>query len=376
MVSSEEAQTSASYDHAGSRPLQVGQEAARDDVLARLADICKVRGIDGTPTRLGSLLGCVEDDMLIIDAALELVGEGGSRELPVEKSVRHLLRLKGKRLRPMCVALAARVGQGFSDAAREIAISAELVHAATLLHDDVVDLGDKRRGEPTARLVYGNAASIFGGDWLLVEALRRIQSTKVAGVIEHVLEVLREMLAAESLQLACRGRFDPSLRVYMRIVEGKTASLFRWALSSGGRAGGLPEDSCRALASYGDKLGVAFQIIDDLLDVAGDAAALGKSVYSDLREGKTTYPLLVALEREPKLIATVRAACEAEDDERLASAGAAVSEALARTGAIEEARAFASKLSAQAVASLSELPACVARDALEYTAIELVARGK
>ena len=188
--------------------------------------------------------------------------------------------------------------------------------------------------------------------------------------------MLREMLAAESLQLDCRGRFEPALGVYMRIVEGKTASLFRWALASGGRAGGLGDGACRALATYGDKLGVAFQVVDDLLDVAGDPAALGKNVYSDLREGKTTYPLVIALEREPKLLPVLRAACEAEDDEALAAAGAAVAEALARTGAIDEARAFALRMSAQAVASLSALPKCIAKDALEHTAIELVARGK
>lgn len=349
--------------------------AGGDDVLARLADVCNMRGVDGTPSRLGSLLGCVEDDMRVIDAALEVVSEGGSRELPVEKSVRHLLRLKGKRLRPMCVALAARVGAGFSDAAREIAVSAELVHAATLLHDDVVDLGDKRRGQPTARMVYGNAASIFGGDWLLVEALRRIHRAGVPRVMDGVLEVLNEMLGAESLQLACRGRFDPNLAVYLKIVEGKTASLFRWALAAGGRAGGLSEEACRALATFGDRLGVAFQVVDDLLDVAGDAVALGKGVYSDLREGKTTYPLLVALEREPKLLGTVRAACEAEDDAHLAAAGAEVADALARTGAIDEARAFATRLSSQAIASLVTLPKCIARDALEHTAIELVGRA-
>jgi octaprenyl-diphosphate synthase len=354
---------------------EIRPAAPNEDVLARLADVCSVRGVGGSPSRLGTLLGCVEDDMRVIDAALEIVQEGGARELPVEKSVRHLLRLKGKRLRPMCVALAARVGRGFTDAAREIAVSAELIHAATLLHDDVVDLGDKRRGEPTARVVYGNAASIFGGDWLLVEALRRIQRTGVPGVLEDLLAMLHEMLAAESLQLACRGRFDPSKTAYMEIVEGKTASLFRWALASGARAGGLSDDASRALASYGQRLGVAFQIIDDVLDVAGDAAAVGKSVFSDLREGKTTYPLLVALEREPQLLATVRAAPEAESDAQLAAIGAKVAEALARTGAIDEARAFAFKLSAQAVASLASLPPCIARDALEHTAIELVGRG-
>jgi len=361
-----------------SSPIDVRHDSAemRDDVLARLADVCSVRGVEGKPTILGQLLGCVEDDLRVIDAALEAVCAGGSREYPVEKSVRHLLRLKGKRLRPMCVALAARLGRGFDAKAELIAVSAELVHAATLLHDDVVDLGDKRRGQPTARVVYGNAASIFGGDWLLVEALRRIQRANVPGVLESVLDVLREMLAAESVQLACRGRFDPSMGIYMRVVEGKTASLFRWALAAGGRAGGLDDAGCRALATYGEKLGVAFQVVDDVLDVAGDPSALGKSVYADLREGKATYPLLIALQREPSLLPVVRAACDEVDDARLAQIGAQVAEGLGRTKAIEEARTFAARLSTQAVTALAALNPSIAKSALEHVAVELVGRAR
>jgi octaprenyl-diphosphate synthase len=361
-----------------SSPIDVRRESAapREDVLGRLADVCSIRGVEGKPTRLGELLGCVEDDLRVIDAALEAVCAGGSREYPVEKSVRHLLRLKGKRLRPMCVALAARLGRGFDARAELIAVSAELVHAATLLHDDVVDLGDKRRGQPTARVVYGNAASIFGGDWLLVEALRRIQRANVPGVLEEVLDVLREMLGAESLQLACRGRFDPSMAVYTRVVEGKTASLFRWALAAGGRAGGLDDAGCRALATYGERLGVAFQVVDDLLDVAGDPSALGKSVYTDLREGKSTYPLLIALEREPSLLPIVRAACDEVDETRLAQIGEEVAKALAQTGAISEARTFAARLSTQAVAALAPIAPSIAKSALELVAIELVGRAR
>jgi octaprenyl-diphosphate synthase len=358
-----------------SSPIDVSA-VPREDVLARLSDVCTVRGVEGKPTRLGELLGCVEDDLRVIDAALDALCASGSREYPVEKSVRHLLRLKGKRLRPMCVALAARLGSGFDASAEAIAVSAELVHAATLLHDDVVDLGDKRRGHPTARVVYGNAASIFGGDWLLVEALRRIQRANVPGVLEEVLDVLREMLGAESLQLACRGRFDPSMGTYMRVVLGKTASLFRWALAAGGRAGGLDSSACLALATYGEKLGVAFQVVDDVLDVAGDPSALGKSVYTDLREGKSTYPLLIALERERSLLPIVRSACDEVDEARLAQIGARVAEALARTGAIYEARTFATRLSGQAVAALAKIEPSIAKSALEMVAVELVGRAR
>ncbi|MFO0001365.1 MAG: polyprenyl synthetase family protein, partial [bacterium] len=115
----------------------------------------------------------------------------------------------------MCVALASRVGTGFSQTARDLAVAAELVHNATLLHDDVVDLGDRRRGAPAARVLYGNAASIYAGDWLLVEALMRVRRAGMPDLLDKALGVLAEMLAAEALQLARRGRVDTTLDDYM-----------------------------------------------------------------------------------------------------------------------------------------------------------------
>ena len=346
-------------------------------VLSVLADVCTAKSVAGKPALLGDLLFCVEADMRAIDASLEAVSRG-ERDYPVEKSVCHLLRSKGKRLRPMCVALAARLGQGFDARAELVAVAAELIHAATLLHDDVVDLGATRRGQPAAHVVYGNAASIFGGDWLLVEALRRIQRAADPGVLDEVLEVLGEMLGAESIQLACRGRFDPSVEVYMRVVSGKTAALFRWALRAGGLAGGLGEAACDALATYGEKLGIAFQITDDVLDFAGDAAHLGKALYADLREGKSTYPLLLALQRDPSLLPLLRAASSEPDDSRMAQVGAEVKFALVRTDALTDARAEAARLSSHAVAALeaSPLPPSIERRALELTAAELVGRAR
>src|SRR5262249_20100903 len=154
--------------------------------------------------------------------------------------------------------------------ARAYAVAVELVHNATLLHDDVVDLGDKRRGADTARVVYGNAASIFAGDFLLIEALRRIQAAGLPAVLDKGLDVIRQMVIAETLQLESRGRVRSSIDDYFRIVEGKTASLFQWAMFAGARAGGVSPEIEGALETYGLKLGVAFQLVDDVLDVAGD----------------------------------------------------------------------------------------------------------
>jgi octaprenyl-diphosphate synthase len=253
----------------------------------------------------------------------------------------------------MCVALAARVGSGFSAAARDLAVASELVHAATLLHDDVVDLGERRRGAPSARMIYGNAASIFAGDWLLVEALVRVRRAGLLDVLDRALGILTEMLDAEALQLDRRGKLDGTANDYMRIVQGKTASLFRWSLHAGARAGGLDDRSCRLLEIFGEKLGVAFQVTDDLLDVDGDPEKIGKELFGDLREGKATYPLSLVLDRRAGLREELAAALDAG-----AVGGdlaGRVAMAMRETGAIEDTRKLAESLVAEAEKALSEL---------------------
>src|SRR5262249_38017531 len=158
----------------GARSMAVTLPSKRSespDVMARLGELCQLRGLPGLADRLQLLGEIAGEDLMWCEAELEALPRYQS---PVFSSATHLLDLGGKRLRPLCVALAARAGIGFGPAARELAVAVELVHSATLLHDDVVDLGTMRRGAPTARAVYGNAASIFAGDWLLIEALRRV----------------------------------------------------------------------------------------------------------------------------------------------------------------------------------------------------------
>jgi octaprenyl-diphosphate synthase len=346
-------------------------DSAWGGVLTRLDSVGNMLGAP-LERPLTGVLAEVDADIQAVERALAAVDPSG--EAPVEECVRHLLQLRGKRLRPMCVALAARTGSGSSPAARELATAAELVHAATLLHDDVVDLGDRRRGAPTARLLYGNAASIFGGDWLLVEAIRRIQAAGVPGLLDEALDVLRAMLEAESLQLARRGVLDVNRAAYLRVAEGKTASLFRWALLAGARAGGASEDAERGLARFGDRIGVAFQVIDDVLDLAGEPTATGKSLYADLAEGKMAFPLVVALERNPVLGALLESL--AQESEPSGSALAEVARAVAATGAVDEGRTFARSLANEAVQSLAAVPACPAKEALVSAAAQLFARDR
>lgn len=335
--------------------------ATASQVLPRLERTLEGRGHDALALRLAGLQGLIGSDLAEVEDALR---RPRPSDTPAHRSAGHLLHLDGKRLRPACLSLAARTGSGFGTAARDLAIAVELVHNATLLHDDVVDLGDVRRGAPTARVVYGNAASIFAGDLLLVEALERIQSAGIPGLIDRAFAVLKEMIDAESLQLANRGRVRGIAADYFRVVEGKTASLFGWALFAGGKAGGATDAACEALEKYGRLLGVAFQVVDDTLDVAGASEVVGKSVLSDLREGKITWPVMRALEREPALAARVERELVPDGTELPAGLASAVAAAVRRADSVEEARALASKLCADARASLATLPPSDAREAL------------
>jgi octaprenyl-diphosphate synthase len=335
-------------------------------LLGRLGNVCRDRGLSGLAGRLGALGEWIGDDLAGFEDELATLPRG---RRVVQASAHHLLDLGGKHLRPMCVALAAKVGTGFSPAGRQLAIAVELVHSATLLHDDVVDLGEARRGAPAARVVYGNAASIFAGDWLLVEALRRIRRAGIDDLLDDMLEVIEEMILAESIQLEHRGRINPAVRDYLRVVEGKTASLFRWAMRAGARVGGLDESGARALERFGFHLGVAFQLVDDLLDVDGDASATGKALFADLREGKITYPILMAIERDPALLPVLQAWIARPEGE--STRGPTLSQILGSvrdTGALEVCRDLARARADEAVSALSGLPEGPGRTALAAVA--------
>jgi octaprenyl-diphosphate synthase len=335
------------------------------DVLGGLQATAAARGLPALADHLAALADLVGSDLAWCETALRQLDELGT-PTAVARSARHLLELGGKRLRPLCVALAARAGHGFGAAAAALALAVELVHSATLLHDDVVDVGATRRGAPAARVLYGNAASIFAGDWLLVEALRRVRTAAVPGALDRLLETLAQMILAESTQLDRRGLIVADRVAYFRVVEGKTASLFRWALWSGGRAGGLDELACRALERYGHHLGVAFQAVDDLLDLTGAPATLGKQLFADLAEGKMTYPVIVALERDPGLRGALERGAAPEE----------IAAAVVQAGGVDAGRALARAHVAEAVGCLAALPPSPARAALATVAEAAIARDR
>ena len=331
------------------------------DVLTSLQAVCDSQGLADLSAHLADLADLVQWDMTALERGIQSVPAG---ESVVHKSAHHLLEVAGKRLRPMCVVLASRLGAGLDEKTREFGVAVELVHCATLLHDDVVDAGDQRRGVPAARTLYGNAASIFAGDWLLVDALRRVRSAEMPDVLSRLLDIIDEMIFAEAIQLENRGKVDARMRTYMQVVEGKTAALFRWAMFAGARAGGLDQAACEALESYGLHLGVAFQLIDDHLDYAGDLASIGKAPFSDLREGKMTHPVIVALERDPSLRSVLEDIVQSPEDEVSEEAKARLVAGLHETGALASTRDLAISEADAACEALKGLPDSRAKNAL------------
>lgn len=350
-------------------PTTAAVQADPPDLLRRLQSLCRGRELGALAARLAELADLVGPDVARFERAVPSLRPEASA---VERGAQHLVDLGGKRLRPICVALAARLGDGFDERALQLAIAVEMVHAATLLHDDVVDLGETRRGAPAARMIFGNAVSIFAGDWLLIDALRRVRKAQVDGVLERLFDVIEEMILAESLQLERRGRLDTTKAQWFEIVDGKTAALFRWAMFAGGKAGGASPEDCAVLETYGRHLGVAFQAIDDLLDLAGDPEETGKALFTDLREGKLTYPLIVSLAREPELEPLLREIIAA--DVSTPAQHRQVLATLDRTGSLEECRKLALDHAARAKDALSAMPPSRAKDALVTVADATVHR--
>ncbi|MCO5169842.1 MAG: polyprenyl synthetase family protein [Planctomycetes bacterium] len=374
------------------RPVEVTVEPAADVLAsapAAAGDVAEALGALGTAAaragapvaaRLGALQAWLDDDLRALEAAIEpLARRADEDDLGARRAADHLLRQPGKRLRPLCLLLAARAGgRGLDAAVRDLGVACELVHAATLLHDDVIDEGTERRGAPAARVLFGNSASVLAGDALFTEALRLVGRTGVPGVLDELLAVIAEMIDAEALQLERRGRLDLSRAAYLRVIRGKTAALFRWALRAGGAAAGLPAAQVDALGEAGLSLGLAFQLTDDILDLAGDPQVTGKDALADLRQGKVTWPVILACERDPDLRRHVAAIAAAGEDEAAAAAprveallaGVKATRALGATRTQAEAHAGAAK------AALQALPPGPARAALEVIALAAVERVK
>lgn len=311
-------------------------------------------------------------DLAELEMTLGDLAQAGPADDLARRAATHLLERPGKRIRPICVLLGAHLaGVPVDERVRDLAVACELVHAATLLHDDVIDEGVERRGAAAARTVYGNSASILAGDYLLIHALERVAAASRSGhqarpeLLQSLLDTIGQMVAAEALQLEQRGSFAPSRRAYLEVIAGKTASLFRWALQAPMYL--IAEDpiDVTALTEAGTALGMAFQLVDDVLDLEGEPADTGKDLFADLLQGKLTWPLILASEHDPALCADVRRlSCDAARGALDAEAAASIVARIRAAGTIEATRALADEQRHLAQQALGRLPSSDARDAV------------
>lgn len=209
---------------------------------------------------------------------------------------RYLHSSGGKRLRPTLLLLASKLFGNGSDSAIRLAAVVEMIHAATLVHDDVIDVAEMRRGRPSTNVLWGNHTSVLAGDWLYMQAFQVALRERNFHVLDVLIGLTQMMVEGELVQLERIGSINISEADYMDLVDRKTASLFSACARLGAVAGGGDDAAEATLGEYAWNLGMAFQLVDDVLDFTADETVLGKPVGSDLREGKVTLPLIYALE--------------------------------------------------------------------------------
>jgi octaprenyl-diphosphate synthase len=308
------------------------------------------------------VMALVADDVQAVEACLAERLDSPVGAIPEVGA--HLLAAGGKRLRPLLSVLAARASGVALDAAVAVGAAAELIHTATLYHDDVVDDGRVRRGRPAARMVFGNGVVVLVGDFCLARALDTVARTGSLPMVQSLATTVTEMAEGEVAQLERAGNPDATVDDYLRVIDRKTASLIAWCARVGGAVGPALE---APLERYGRALGRAFQIADDVLDSDVDEATAGKSVGRDLVEGKLTLPVLLACEIDPVLGKRVRA--QLGENGVPAPMAAEILAQVRALGGVERARKKAQELAAAAIAELGALPASPYRAALRDLAL-------
>jgi len=284
----------------------------------------------------------------------------------------YIVNAGGKRIRPMLLLLVSRALGCASTQRHELAAVVEFIHTATLLHDDVVDESNLRRGRKTANAMFGNAASVLVGDFLYSRAFQMMVTTNRLRVMEVLADATNVIAEGEVLQLMNMHDPDISVDDYLKVIEYKTAKLFEASARLGAVIVDAPPEVEEACAQYGRTLGTAFQLIDDLLDYEGSTAELGKNIGDDLREGKPTLPLLVAMQRGTDAQRTlIREAIINGEVERMAQ----IVEIVRATGALQATREAAEAQARLAEGCLAALPASAFRDALLQLSADSVHRS-
>ncbi len=318
------------------------------------------------------LAEALDADLVAVNALIR--ERMASRHAPrIPEVTAHLVEAGGKRLRPMLTLAAARLcGYAGGDHVK-LAATVEFIHTATLLHDDVVDESERRRGRPTANLLWDNKSSVLVGDYLFARSFQLMVETGSLRVLDILSNAAATIAEGEVLQLTAAQNLATDEAVYLQVVRGKTAALFSAATEAGAVIAGAPDAVVRALFTYGDALGIAFQIADDLLDYGGTDAAIGKNTGDDFRERKVTLPVIKAVARASAEERAFWTRVIEKGDQREGDLAQA-KRIMARHGAMEAARDEALMWADRAKAALEEVPGHELRDMLQDLAAYVVAR--
>jgi len=246
--------------------------------------------------KLPKTYGYIKKDLEIIESSLNETIQ--ARHPVLRKASTELLRAGGKRIRPVFVLLSGKLGNYDIERIKTVAVSLELIHMATLVHDDVIDDAELRRGKPTIKQLYGNRVAMYTGDYILARALELITTLKDPDIHRILSNTLVEVSIGEIEQIKEKFNWEQSLRDYLRRIKRKTALLIATSCQLGGIAAGVSPMEARKLFQYGYYIGMSYQIIDDILDFTSTSKQLGKPAGNDLLQGNITLPVLYAMENK------------------------------------------------------------------------------
>jgi geranylgeranyl pyrophosphate synthase len=249
--------------------------------------------------KVASIYGPVADDLLLVEDALDRIKHVENIPL-LSKMLGHVLAGGGKRIRPAIALLSGKFGDYNPELHVPLAASIELLHTATLVHDDVIDASPSRRGRPTANELFNNSASVMLGDYMFAHSAELISRTENTKVVRLFAYTIMAIAGGELHQDMSAYEYGQDTMSYFGRIEGKTASLFATSAEGGAMVARCTADEREALRTYGLNVGMAFQIVDDILDFAGDEQEMGKPIGSDLMQGTLTLPSLILMERHPK----------------------------------------------------------------------------
>ncbi len=333
---------------------EVGEPRSLDDLIAR------------------GVLSVVDDDYRLVEQQLM---ESIQSEYSLAPSViRHLVDAGGKRIRPIVLCLASGMCGYRGDDHILLGAVSEMIHSATLFHNDVIDEGDVRRGKPAANRIWGNEMVVLVGDFVFARAFTIMMDHGFYKISSYLSRTVEDLVQGELLQLEYAGKRFLSREEYLSIIRCKTASLFSWCTRAAGMVAGLPEEEVASIARFGHHFGIAFQIADDVLDYAGVSLDMGKGNFNDLSVGKVTLPLILASEEAPGIPERLESALLAGNGEISRDDLNRIARSVFETGAIEGSLAMAESHVQLSLDIAGEFPDSPWKDALTELCRFIVSR--